>query len=104
MKKEIELYEVVYLINPSFTQQEVEDKVNYYQDFLTSKGSQVMIQNRGKRSLSYPIKGFQTANYIQMFYLGNGELVNIFNKEVKRDTSILRTLTTKLEDTAVAIP
>ena len=98
MKKEIELYEVIYLINPSFTQQEITDKMDYYQTFLTQQGSQVMVQNRGKRSLSYPIKGFETANYIQMVYLGNGKLVTALNKEIKRDESILRNITTRLPE------
>ena len=50
MKKEIELYEIIYLINPGFTQQEITEKVDYYQTFLTQQGSQVMVQNRGNRS------------------------------------------------------
>ena len=29
-----------------------------------------MVQNRGKRSLSYNIKGFESATYIQMTYVG----------------------------------
>ena len=66
MKKEIELYEIIYLLSPSFTQQEISSKMEYYQNFLTQQGSQVMVQNRGKRALSYPIKGFENANYIQM--------------------------------------
>ena len=59
MAKEVELYEVIYLIKPSFTQDEITAKMDYYQTFLTQQGSQVMVQNRGKRSLSYPIKGFE---------------------------------------------
>ena len=98
MKKEIELYELIYLLNPSFTQQEITDKMDYYQTFLTQQGSQVMVQNRGKRSLSYPIKGFETANYIQMVYLGNGKLVTALNKEIKRDEAILRNITTRLPE------
>jgi small subunit ribosomal protein S6 len=98
MKKEIELYEIIYLLNPGFTQQEVSSKVDYYQTFLTKQGSQVMVQNRGKRSLSYPIKGFENANYIQMVYLGNGKLVEALNKEIKRDASILRNITTRLPE------
>ena len=80
MKKEIELYESIYLLNPSFTQQEISTKIDYYQTFLLKKGSQVMVQNRGKRSLSYPIKGFESANYIQMIYLGNGQLITALNQ------------------------
>ena len=103
MKKEIELYEIIYLLDPSFTQQEISEKIDYYQTFLANKGSQVMVQNRGKRALSYPIKGFDTANYIQMVYLGNGKLVNILNKEIMRDETVLRNLTTKLtEDINIA--
>ena len=98
MKKKIELYEMIYLINPSFTQQEISSKVDYYQTFLTKQGSQVMVQNRGKRALSYPIKGFESANYIQMVYLGNGELVKSLNKEIKRDEAVLRNITTRLPE------
>ena len=98
MKKEIEMYEMIYLLNPSFTQQEITTKINYYQDFLTQQGSQVMVQNRGKRSLSYPIKGFENANYIQMVYLGNGTIVNALNKEIKRDEAVLRNITTRLTE------
>jgi len=98
MKKEIELYEIIYLLKPNFTQTEITAKIDYYQNFLTEQGSQVMVQNRGKRSLSYPIKGFESANYIQMVYLGNGHLVKGLNKEIKRDESILRNITTRLPE------
>ena len=84
--------------SPSFTQQEISSKMEYYQNFLTQQGSQVMVQNRGKRALSYPIKGFENANYIQMVYLGNGKLVTALNKEIKRDESILRNITTRLPE------
>jgi len=96
MQKELELYEILYLVQPSFTDQDTKEKIDYYQNFLTKRGSQVMIQNRGKRQLSYPVKGFITANYIQMFYLGNGELVNSLNKEIERDENVIRHITTKI--------
>ena len=96
MKKEIELYEVIYLLKPNFTQQELLKKTDYYQNFLTAQGSLVMVQNRGKRTLSYPIEGFETATYIQMVYLGNGELVNTLNKEIQRDEGIIRNMTIRL--------
>ena len=100
-KKEIELYEIIYLLNPSFTQQEVLSKIDFYQTFLTERGSQVMVQNRGKRVLRYPIKGFESANYIQMVDLGNGKLGTELNQVSKRDDSILRNITTRLPADAV---
>ena len=98
MQKELELYEILYLIQPRLTEQETAEKINFYQDFLTERGSQVMVQNRGRRNLSYPIKSFETARYIQMFYLGNGELVSTLNKIIQRDENVLRHVTTKLPE------
>ena len=72
MEKELELYEVLYLINPTFTEQELENKIEFYRDFLTKKGSQVMVKTHGKVSLAYPIKGLDIATSVQIVYLGNG--------------------------------
>jgi len=96
MKKEVDLYETIYLVNPRCTQSVLIEKMDYYQNFLAEQGSQVMVHNRGKRSLSYPIKGFDTANYIQMVFLGNGHLITSLHKAIMRDENILRNITTKL--------
>ena len=96
MYKELEYYEAIYLISPNLTEQEVSTKMEFYQNFLQNKGSQVTVQNRGKRSLSYPIKGFETANFIQMLYVGNGNLLKALTKEILRDTRVLRHLITKM--------
>ena len=98
MEKELELYEILYLVKPTFTEQELENKVEFYRTFLTQRGSQVMVQIRGKRSLSYSIKGYETANYIQMIYIGNQTLIKNLDMEIHRDDSILRHLTTKLPE------
>ena len=96
MQRGLELYEILYLLEPVLTETELEEKKDFYRDFLTNQGSQVMVQNRGKRSLSYKIKGYETANYVQMIYVGNKSLVNNLNTEMGRDEKILRSLTTKL--------
>ena len=102
MKKELELYEVLFLLHPNFTDKELTDKIHYYQDFLTGKGSKVMVQNQGRRSLSYPIKKFEAANFIQIVFLGNGHLITAFNSVIKRDESVLRHITTKLNEPIMA--
>jgi|Transcript_3178 small subunit ribosomal protein S6 len=96
MQKELELYEMLYLVDPGITESELNSKISFYSDFLTNLGSQVMIQNRGKRSLSYKIRGCETANYIQMIYVGNQKLRLILDTTIGRDRSVLRYLTTKI--------
>jgi ribosomal protein S6 len=96
MKKELELYELVLLVKFTTTEQETIAKIDSYRDFFTGKGSQVMVKNHGKISLAYPIKGFDSATYIQLVYLGNGNLIKELNTQIQRDESILRSITTKL--------
>lgn len=96
MTKEIEVYELMLLLTYRITESETLEKVDYYRDFLTAQGSQVMVKNHGTKPLAYPIKDFETATYIQIIYLGNGSLVNNLNKEIQRDSEVLRAVTTKV--------
>jgi len=97
MKKELELYESVILYK-STSADELSSNLENYKNFLTGKGSQVMIKNQGKVSLAYNVKGFDMATYVQIVYLGNGDLINQLNVELQRDESVLRTVTTRLLD------
>ena len=96
MREKTKVYEITYLINPSLTKQEVSNKINYYLNFLIKKGSKAIILKNEKRALNYPIKKFESANYIEMVYSGNGKLVSLLNKEVKRDENVIRNITIKL--------
>jgi len=102
MKKELELYELVLLFKLTSTDGETNERIQFYKNFLTERGSQVMVKNQGKRSLAYPIKGFETANSVQFVYLGNGDIIKQLNVEIQRDTAILRDITTKLMDESLA--
>jgi ribosomal protein S6 len=101
MKKEIGLYELILLFSYTATEKEIVERVEYYRDSLLKKGSQVMVKNYGKISLAYPIKGFDTATSVQLTYLGNGNIINQLQTEIKREKIILRSLTTKLNDQKV---
>ena len=101
MNKELELYELVLLMKLA-SEEEILNKIDGYRTFFTEKGSQAMIKNMGKKSLAYPIKGFETATSIQLVYLGNDTLIRQLNTEIQRDTLVLRGLTTKLMDQNVA--
>ena len=102
MKKELELYELVLLLKFTATEAETNEKIQRYKEFLTERGSQVMVKNQGKRSLAYPIQGFETATSVQFVYLGNGELIKELNVVLQRDDFVLRAITTKLKDSKVA--
>ena len=97
MQKELELYESILLLKLS-SAEELSERLERYRNFLTDRGSQVMVKNHGKISLAYSIKNLDTATSIQIVYLGNGELIKQLNTELQRDEVILRVVTTKLVD------
>jgi len=101
-KKELELYELVLLLKFTTVEDTTKERIDFYRDFIKDKGSQVMVKNQGKKSLAYPIKGFDTVTSVQIVYLGNDSLIRQINTAIQRDEFVLRGLTTKLMDQSVA--
>tara|TARA_B100000475_G_C14919496_1_gene282577 strand:+ start:388 stop:711 length:324 start_codon:yes stop_codon:yes gene_type:complete len=102
LKKELELYELVLLFKFTTVEGATREKIDFYRDFIKDKGTQVMVKNNGKKSLAYPIKGFEFATSVQFVYLGNDTIIKQLNVELQRDEFVLRSLTTKLLDQSVA--
>lgn len=96
MVKKFNIYEVLYLVKPNFTEKKLENKIEFYRDFVIKNGSSAFIKNCGQKDLSYDIKKQTNATYIQMVYIGNNKLINLLNQEMNRDEEILRHFTTKL--------
>jgi|TARA_B100000475_G_scaffold87838_1_gene63398 ribosomal protein S6 len=100
VRKDLELYELVLLFKVT-TVEDVTRRIDFYTNFLKKRKTAVMVKNEGEKSLTYPIKGFDTATSVQIVYLGNDTLVRQVNTEVLRDEFILRGLTTKLIDKSI---
>ena len=96
MTKKLDIYEILYLVDTSFTEEKLENKIEFYRDFAVKNGSSAIVKNCGQKDLSYTVKKQTSANYIQMVYVGNNKLVNLMNQEMNRDEDILRHFTTKL--------
>ena len=52
MKKELELYELVLLLKFTSTEAETNERIQRYKDFLTERGSQVMVKKPRKAIFS----------------------------------------------------
>ena len=96
MTKKLDIYEILYLVDTSFTDEKLENKIEFYRDFAVKNGSSAIVKNCGQKDLSYTVKKQTSANYIQMVYVGNNKLVNLMNLEMNRDEDILRHFTAKL--------
>jgi len=91
-------YETIYLLKPDLTEDLLLKIVEQYQGVLVERGAKnIVIENRGRRHLKYPIKRAKDGVYIQMNYEANGEVINLIEKSMRINDSIIRYMTTVIE-------
>lgn len=89
-------YEVIYILKPDTTEDVNLNLVNYYKTLLKKNGaSNIIVEHRGRRHLSYNISHYYDGIYVQMNYEGNGVLVKMIEKSMSFNENILRYLTVK---------
>ena len=78
-------YELVVIISPEATEEELEARVNKISQFVTDNGGAVSeIDRWGKRRLAYPIKRFVEGSYV----LTRFKLRPVFGKELTANLRI----------------
>lgn len=88
-------YETIYLLKPDLTEDVLLKIVEQYQGILVERGAKnIVIENRGRRHLKYPIRRVKDGVYIQMNYEANGEVINLIEKSMKINDNIIRYMTT----------
>lgn len=91
-------YKTFIFFQPDLEKNVVLELLKQYYKILASKKSKFCFQDLGTKLLSYPIKGFSSASYIQVTYTGNGELVQEMNRLLTINENIIRHVTLKKEN------
>jgi small subunit ribosomal protein S6 len=92
-------YEMMYILRPDLTNEQVDEVVNKYKNFLVEAGAENLeIQNRGKRRLAYPIKKHLDGTYIQMNYQADGKQVAPLERAMRLGEEVIRYLTIKVKE------
>jgi len=87
-------YETVYIVKPDLTEDTLLKIIEQYQGILIERGAKnILIENRARRHLKYPINRVKDGVYIQMNYDANGEVVSLIERSMKINESIIRYLT-----------
>ena len=98
LMKTLVSYETIYLLKPDLTEDSLLKIVEQYQGILVERGAKnITIENRGRRHLKYPIKRIKDGVYIQMNYEANGEVINLIERSMKINDSIIRYMTTSIK-------
>lgn len=95
----INTYEMMFILRPDLTQEQISQELHKYRDFLKDNGAEkVSIEVWGKRRLAYPIQKFQDGVYVLTYYTGDGTQVAKIEKDMRFSEQVIRYLTIKQEE------
>jgi len=96
-------YETVFILNPVLSDTQVKETVQKFEDYLVSKGAEMLHkEDWGLKKLAYTIEKKKSGFYHLFEFKAAGELVSPFELEFRRDDSVMRYLTVKLDKHAAA--
>jgi small subunit ribosomal protein S6 len=91
-------YEMVYILRPDLIDEQVQQEINKYRDFLLEqKAEDIQIKPWGKKRLAYPIKKYQDGIYVQMNYSADGTQIAPLERAMRLSDEVIRYLTIKLQ-------
>ena len=95
-------YETVILTTPVMTEDQVKESIAKYRSLLEKNNSKILHQQDwGLTKLAYTIQNKGTAYYTVLEYQAEGDAVGVLELQLKRDESVLRFLTIKLDKHAI---
>lgn len=96
-------YEMMYVLRPDLSEEQVNLAVTKYNDLLTELGaSDIDVDIWGRRRLAYPIKKFQDGIYVLLQYDAPGQQVAPLERAMRLSEDVIRYLTLKLDKPAAA--
>ena len=92
-------YEMIYILRPDLSDEQVKEAVAKYQEFLTeNNATDLDTKIWGKRRLAYPIKKKFDGIYVQFTYKADGTQIAPLERMMRLGEDVLRYLTIKLEN------
>ena len=95
-------YETVFILTPVLSEDDVKRTIKGYIDLLKSQGAEIVHEEHwGLKNLRYQIKKKTTGIYHVLEFRGDGKAVDTLEVAFRRDETVLRYLTIKLDKYAI---
>ena len=96
-------YETVFILNPVLSDTQIKETVQKFEDYLVSKGAEMISkEDWGLKKLAYPIQKKKSGFYHLLEYKVSGQEITAFELEFRRDDSVMRYLSVRLDKHAAA--
>jgi len=92
-------YEIMFIVNPNATEDEV-DKINgQLETVITSGGGQIQkIEKMGKRRLAYEVDRFREGYYVLFATSANGDIVKECERRLRVMDPVIKYITVRVDD------
>lgn len=95
-------YETVFIATPVLSEAQMKEAVEKFKGLIAENGGTLVHEeNWGLKKLAYPIQKKSTGFYYLLEFDAEGEFINKFETEFRRDERIIRFLTFKMDKYAV---
>ncbi len=95
-------YEMIYILRPDLSEEQANQAVSKYQDFLTKNSAvDIKVKVWGKRRLAYPIQKKLDGIYVQFNYQADGTQIEPLERIMRLEEDVLRYLTIKLDEDSI---
>ncbi len=92
-------YELIYIVNPNVTEEQLPITLDKVNKFITDKGGAVdKVDQWGRRKLAYPIKKFTEGNYVSAKFKFAPKGASELENNLKLTEEIIRYLLIKLDN------
>ena len=94
----MELYESLFIIRPSLSDEETTALIEKMKGTVTKNGASIVrAENWGRKKLAYEIKRERKGTYVYFYFQGPGAVIAELERSYRLEDSIIKFLTVKLE-------
>lgn len=87
-------YETTFIVQPEISDEGAKELLTRIDGLLERTGAiRLLHDDQGKRRLAYDIQKFQKGRYVTSYYLSDGSAVNVVERALRLEESVLRFLT-----------
>jgi len=91
-------YELLFVLKPTLTEEEVKAKFDYINSILETNGCEVkFVNDMGVRKLAYPIEKHERGHYFVLYFVGEPAVMDEILRNLRYMEEILRFLNLKFE-------
>lgn len=92
-------YEVLFIVKPTLTDDEIKQKVDFVKEVITKNGGEIAsVVEMGARKLAYKIDKYERGVYFVIYFMAPPSLIGELTRNIRYNEDIIRFLTVKYEN------